>query len=244
MQKIMVDGIDFRELLAFMNKPLEIDEKAYQEWREQRKAYKPRLRSGIYLRGSDLQSYMKCARRLWYLCHQPKIKKSMITKGIYGCEIRHELIEEKLEEQGWETEFYCKGDVEIGKYLVKGTGHVDGLSPSNIILDIKNKYKPTDGDKLQTGFYQKLLRPTTTNILLLYPTQLQYFMNLDKLVNRYLPRVYACVALDIIPPLHPSYPNCYYNCEYYKECGRTCKPPKKKPHLEWNKWFRETGALI
>ena len=244
MQKIMIDGVDFRELMSWMNNPQEIDEEEYQKWRTARKSYVPKPRTDVYLRGNDFQSYMKCARRLWFNCHVPELKKSMITKSIFGAVKRHEEIEKHLKEKGWKTEFFCKGDVQVGERKIYGTGHIDGLSPSNTILDIKGKWQPSDGDKLQTAFYQLLLRPLSTDIVLLYPTQINYFGNFEKLIRMYIPRVYACVALDVKPPRHPSYPNCYYNCEYYKECGRSRKPPKKLPHLEWNDWFKETGALI
>jgi len=167
----------------------------------------------------------------------------MINKSIYKCVVRHDKIEDYLAKYGWKGEHPIKGFVKVGKFRVPSYGHIDGLSPSNIILDIKHG-KPKMGDRLQTGFYQKVMRPTTTNILLLYPSELQYVPNMDKVITQYLPRVYACVGLDILPPLHPDYPNCFYNCEYYKRCKRSRVPPKKEKQLIWGSWFKTTGEQI
>lgn len=242
-RQIFIDGANFRKLMSWMNMPQFINEKNYLKWKEERQAQIPKPRINIYLRGADFSGYWKCARRLFFSTHDPLPHKSVFNKGIYGCIVRHDRIERYLKRFGWKPEHLVENKIKIGKYLVYGQGHIDALSPSNIILDIKHGF-PKDGDILQTAFYQKLLRPKTTNIILLYPSQIKYIANLDKTIEKYLPRVYACVALDIKPPLHPNYPRCYYRCEYYKRCGRTYKPPKKKEMGEWNDWFKEIEKKI
>ena len=241
---MIIDNADFVYLLKWMKKPYNVDEEDYQKWRKDRKSEAPRERMGNRIYATDFQSYMKCARRLWFLSHEPKTKKSMINKSIYIAEKRHDDIEAYLKDCGWKTELRCEATLTVGKAKVSASGYIDGLSPSNFILDIKHKYYPTEGDKLQTGFYQKLLKPTETKIVLLYPNQVAMFEDVAKIIDKYLPRVYACIALDIQPPKHPSFPRCYASCEYYKECGRTRVRPKQKPFTEWNEWFTKIREAI
>ncbi len=236
-KRIVIDGADFRKLLKWMNIPQKINQTDYEEWKKDRKARIPYPREDLYLRGADFSGYWKCPRKLWLHIHEPKQQKSMINKSIFSCELRHDRIEDYLARRGWKPEFLAKKKLTIGRFKnIPCRGHIDSLSPSNIILDIKHKFRPADGDLIQTGFYQKLMRPTTTNILLLYPSQIKYLMSLDKMMDKYLPRVLACVALDIMPPVHPDFPNCFYNCEYYKRCGRSRIPPKKESKSIWNEW--------
>jgi hypothetical protein len=242
---MIIDGVDFDELIKIMNTPIEIKEEVYQDWKEARVGEAVKPRSKPYLRGDDFQSYWKCARRLWYNCHIPKQKKSMINKSIHTCVVRHDLIEDILKEAGWSPEHQCKGEVVINDKKVFCTGHIDGYSPSHVILDIKHKWSPTDGDKLQTGFYQMLVKEEDSRIALLYPTQIQYYSDMRTMVKKYLPRVYACVALDYLPPRHPDFQNCFYNCEYWKECGRTRKPPKRVSNKnEWGDWFSKISSEL
>lgn len=244
-RRILIDGADFRRLMTWMNVPQTINEKDYLRWKNERLSKKPEPRDKLYLRGADFSGYWKCARRLYFSIHDPLPQKSVFNKSIFGCIVRHDKIEAYLKKFGWKPEFMKERRLNIGRYSVPSHGHIDALSPSNIILDIKHGF-PKDGDILQTGFYQKLFRPQTTNIILLYPSQVKYILNLDKTITKYLPRVLACVHpdIDLCPPLHPKFPNCYYRCEYYKRCGRTYKPPKKQEMVVWANWFKAIEETI
>jgi len=242
-RRVIIDGVDFRKLMIWMSIPQTVDEQVYSKWKEEQESKIIEPRREIYLRGADFQGYWKCPRRLWFTVHRPKQQKSMINKSIFTCEVRHDMIEDYLQKRGWQTEVERRKILKIGKFLVPCEGHIDGLSPSNIILDIKHKQIPTDGDMLQTGFYQLLMRPETTNIVLLYPTQIKYLTRLDDMIKKYLPRVFGVVAFDaIMPPKHPDFPRCYRNCEYYSECGRERVPPKRSPD-EWTNWLKQIQGL-
>jgi len=243
MREIIIDNVDFRKLLVWMNIPQTISNSKYEEWKSKRLSRKPHPREYVYFRGADFSGYWRCPRRLFWTVHDPLQQKSMINKSIYKCVVRHDRIEDYLAKYDWKGEHAIKGFVRVGKFRVPCYGHIDGLSPSNFILDIKHG-KPKTGDRLQTGFYQKVMRPLTTNIILLYPSELQIIPNMDKVIKEYLPRVYACVGLDILPPLHPDFPNCFYNCEYYKRCGRTRVPPRKQKQEIWGSWFKAIKERI
>lgn len=241
--EILIDGVDFRKLLTWMNVPPVINNSKYEKWKDNRLSKPPQPREYVYFRGADFSGYWRCARRLYWTAHDPLPQKSMINKSIYKCVVKHDKIEDYLAKFGWKGEHRIKGFVKVGKFRVPSYGHIDGLSPSHFILDIKHG-QPKKGDRLQTGFYQRVMRPVTTNIILLYRQEIQMIPNMDRTIKLYLPRVYACIGLDILPPLHPNFPNCFYNCEYYKRCKRTRVPPKKKKQGEWGEWFNQIGEQI
>lgn len=238
---MIVDGVNLDDLIRMMNTPVAIDEGSYLEWKN-KKLREAHPRRKVYIRGSDFTSYWKCARRLSYDVHSPLPSKSYANKGTYKCIVRHQQIEAFLEKRGWLCEELIKKELFLFGRYVPGLGHYDAFSPSRIILDIKHG-RHSFGNVLQTGFYQVLKKPTKTRILLLYRDGIEYYTDLSRIIEKYLPRVYACVATDVLPPLHPDFPRCYRACEYFKRDGRKRVPPKQDKQ-EWVEWFRKTQSLL
>lgn len=239
---MIVDGVNLDDLIRMMNVPVAINEDHYLEWKK-RKLREAHPRRDIYIRGSDFTSYWKCARRLSYDVHDPLPSKSYANKGIYKCVVRHEQIEAFLKRHGWVCEKLIKKEFFLFGRYVPGLGHIDALSPSNIILDIKHS-RHGFGNVLQTAFYQLLKKPTRSRILLLYRDGVEYYTDLSRTIQKYLPRVYGFIATDILPPLHPSFPQCYRACEYYKRCGRKRVPDQQSGKQEWIECFRKIQNIL
>lgn len=239
---MIVDGVDLDDLIRMMNKPVVIYEDRYLEWKR-KKLRETYPRKSVYIRGSDFTSYWKCARRLSYDVHDPLPSKSYANKGIYKCVIRHGQIEAFLKQHGWQCEKLIKKEIFLFGRYVPCLGHIDAFSPSGVILDIKHS-RHGFGNVLQTAFYQLLKAPAKTSILLLYRDGVEYYTDMFRVMQKYLHRVYACIATDILPPLHPDFPLCFRACEYIKRCGRKRVPPKKSAKEEWVEWFRKTQNIL
>lgn len=223
-------GEDFQHVLEavkLMNRKLKMNEADYQKWRKTQKQRIPYPRTDKpYLRGSDFKEYWTCWWRLWFRVHDPLPQKSRVNKGIYEAIKRHEQIENHLEQYGWKSEVYVDTQTRLINFHLPFKGHIDSLSPNGLILDIKHN-QPSQGDLMQLGSYS--LHLGWQPVVVVYRTGFTFQETLARLMHKYLPRVLGCILLDKIPPLHLNYPNCYYNCEYYKRCKRTRKPPKKPP---------------
>lgn len=236
---MIVDGVKIDDLIRMMNRPIKINETDYWAWREEKT--KQRKGHRDWIRGADFYGYWKCSRMLWLDTHNPLPSRPYFSKAIYSCVVRHDMIEAFLTKHAWECEALKKKWFNIVSRRVKGLAHIDALSPSKIVLDIKMG-QPSKGHRLQTGYYQlhELMSPA---VILLYRGGIEYHKNLRPLANRYLSRVVGCVLSDITPPLHPSFPYCFRQCVYIKWCGRK-RVPNPIDKSEWSHWFKQIDKFL
>jgi len=82
-REILIDGVDFRKLLTWMNISQQINQSKYLEWKNNRLRKPPQPRDYVYFRGADFSGYWRCPRRLFWTVHDPLPQKSMINKSIY-----------------------------------------------------------------------------------------------------------------------------------------------------------------
>ena len=231
---MFIDGADIEYLLGLMHSPVRYHEREFQQWREEKRR-DVQKRTELFIRGSDFKEYWRCPRRLFWKVHDPLPPRSFLNRGTFEAIKRHEKIEAYLKSRGWKVEYAIKYERMIYGVPVPCYGHIDAFSPSGIVLDIKHN-DPSVGDQLQTASYQVGVNGKA--VILLYRNGFQYFHNLKRKVIRYYPRVYACIATDILPPKHPDFPHCYVSCEYFRRCGRR-RHETNRSRDEWVEWFRK-----
>ena len=76
-KKILIDGVDFRSLLNWMNIPPVINNSKYEKWKNNRLHKPPQPRERVYFRGADFSGYWRWPRRLFWTVHDPLVQKSM-----------------------------------------------------------------------------------------------------------------------------------------------------------------------
>jgi len=246
---IILENVTTDTLLEWMAEKIEVDEDDYQEWKAKQIARQKtplqQLMEGKkprdYVRGSDFRSYLSCARILYWNVHKPVLQRRYINKGIYGAIMKHELIQERLEEKGWYGEFEPTRD--LPEYGLRGIGHVDVLSPSGtFFVEIKHN-KPSEADELQCAWYQYSL-PGRPTIVILYRTRVVIIPNHTRFIEKYIPRVCGVIKHpEVLPPKHPNFPKCRGTCDYADRCGRAKRvvmhngtPP------DWIEYFKAIDA--
>lgn len=241
---IDIEGVTVEELIDWMAEPVEVTEGEYQDYRSRRleEPLTKAKRRREYISGSDFRKYWTCVRRLYWDTHDPIIKRGTINKGYLIAEKKHELIQERLEDRGWKSEFEPK--IWMPSYEIEGLGHVDALSPSGgLFLEIKHN-PPTIADELQCGWYQYLL-PNMPIIVLVYRERVNIIPDHSRLMKKYIPRVAGTVIYDHLPPLHPNFPKCRGYCDYAPRCGRTKRHKMREPApAEWVDWLNKITPPI
>lgn len=244
---IMIENVSVEELIEWMQEPVEVDEDEYQKWRIEQLRPKPQRakRRNTWVSGADFKDYWTCVRILYWKSHDPAIKRSTANKSYLKAILKHELIQERLEERGWTAE--DDPQMILYPWEIKGLGHVDCVSPKRqYFLEMKHN-RPSPGDELQSGYYQHI-QPTKPTIVLLYggygnPHRAMIIPDLSRMMETYIPRVVGTVIYDVLPPLHPKFPKCKSYCDYAERCGRAKRvrinPPTSN---EWKEYFEAIGA--
>ena len=246
---IILENITTATLLSWMAEKIEVDEDEYQKWRAaqvaKQKTPLDQLMEGVkprdYVRGSDFRSYLSCARIHYWNVHNPVLRKTYLNKSTYGAILKHELIQERLEERGWQGEFAPK--MRLPQYDLDGIGHMDALSPSQtFFLEIKHN-RPSEADELQCAWYQ-YSHPMKPTIVILYRTRVVIIPNHSKFIQKYIPRVCGVIKHpEVVPPLHPNFPRCKGTCDYADRCGRNKRVQMHQgTPVEWIEYFKQIGA--
>ena len=246
---IILENVTTDTLLQWMAEKIEIDEDEYQEWKAKQIAKQKtplqQLMEGVeprtYVRGSDFRSYLSCARIHYWNVHKPVLRKVYLNKGTYGAIMKHELIQERLEERGWQGEFAPK--MRLPQYDLDGVGHIDVLSPSQtFFIEIKHN-APSEADELQCAWYQ-YSHPNHPTIVILYRTRVVIIPDHSRFIQKYIPRVCGIIKHpEVLPPLHPRFPKCKGTCDYADRCGRNKRVPMHNgTPPEWIEFFKKIGS--